>query len=345
MPVEEKEDGFENILNDNLVLDGGDEDMLPVESFTANTLSESPAGLAKSVLASGSPTIMSSLLSRRVVHSNTNFSALNLLNDENGASPMLGSSVPTQSKANSSHSHGSGRNGEIYSIFRRCSSMIDQRLSPPIKKPDINSFNSSDDFTSPISRSNSGVQSSGFKRPFAFRRPASFSTDSCYQESCQPEDQDICIDECSVAAPSSHCNQELNLRNDGHSKRRRWDVSKSRPPLLKSQSMSAIGEESSTNDESSNEVSLLCRGQKNSGRVGARLYRSKSTIDPAANAQIIDNYMEACSLAEFDPNRTGDTRRSLPITQGHTKNQDLKNIDGHTMANVLNGELDDKVAR
>ena len=223
--------------------------------------------------------------------------------------------------------------------------MIDQRLSPPIKRTDINSFTSSDDFTSPISRSNSGVQSSGFKRPFAFRRPDNFSTESCYQESCKPEDQDICIDECNVAAPSSHCNQELNLRNDGYSKRRRWDVSNSRPPLLKSQSMSAIGEESSSNDESSNGVSLLCNGLKDTGRVGARLNRSKSTIDPPAHHML--QIMEACSLAEFDPNRTGDTRRqlSLPVTQGHTKNQDLKNVDCHTMANVLNGKLNDKLAR
>ena len=221
--------------------------------------------------------------------------------------------------------------------------MIDQRLSPPIKRTDINSFNPSDDFTSPISRSNSGVQSSGFKRPFAFRRPDNFSTDSYYQESCKLEDQEICIDECSVSAPSSHCNQELNLRNDGHSKRKRWDVSKSRPPLLKSQSMSAIGEESSTNDEGENGVSLLCRGQNDSCHVGTRLSRSKSTIDPAAAAQI----MEACSLAELDSNRTGDTRRQLvlPITQGHSKNSDLKNIDTITMAKLLNGELADKVAR
>ena len=48
-------------------------------------------------------------------------------------------------------------------------------------------------------------------------------------------------------------------------------------------------------------------------------------MDPAAAAQI----MEACSLAEIDPNRTADTRRqlSLPVVQGSAKNQDRKNID------------------
>lgn len=345
MSTEEKEDGFENILNDNLMLDGGDEDMLPVETFTSNSFSESPAGFTKCVLASGSPTIMSSLLSRRVVQCNTNSNALNLLNDENGASPMLGTSVPTPSGTNANHSQGTGRNGDIYSSFRRCTSMIDQRLSPPFKRGDINSFNPPDDFTSPISRSNSGGQSCGFKRPLAFRKPDKCGTDLCHQVSSKTEDQyqEICIDEFSLPPCSSHQNQEQNLRNDGHSKRRRWDVSKSRPPLLKSQSMSEIGEESPGNNDCSGGFALLCRGQKGSGRVGSRLNRSKSVMDPAAAAQI----MEACSLAEFDPNRTGDTRRqlSLPVTEGHTKNQDLKNIDCHTMANVLKGELSDKVAR
>ena len=107
--------------------------------------------------------------------------------------------------------------------------------------------------------------------------------------------------------------------------------------------MSAIGEESpSVVDEISSTCSTSC-SETDSYSNGTRLNRSKSTIDAAAAAQI----MEACSLAECDPNRTGDTRRqlSLPVMQGHTKNQDLKNIDCHTMAKILKGELDDKVAR
>ena len=83
-----KEDGFEDILNDNLVLDGGDEDMSPNEQTSSNSLSDSIPGFKNGLPPSGSPTI-SSLLSRRVVLNNTNSSALNLLNDENGASPML----------------------------------------------------------------------------------------------------------------------------------------------------------------------------------------------------------------------------------------------------------------
>ena len=135
---ETKEDGFEHILNDNLVLDGGDEDMSPNDEITTNSLSDSITGFKNGVPPSGSPTI-SSLLSRRVVLSNTNSSALNLLNDENGASPML------------SLSQKNGRNGETFNSFRRCTSMIDQRQSPPIKNNIPSSFHSSDDFTSPIS--------------------------------------------------------------------------------------------------------------------------------------------------------------------------------------------------
>jgi len=343
MSTEMREDGYENILNEDLVLDGGDEDMLPVEALNVNTLTESPAGLVKGVQTSGSPTIMSSLLSRRVVINNANevLSALNLLNNENGASPML-STVLTQSGANCNRSHGNGSHKETFNGFRRCTSMIDQRQSPPIRNIP-NCFNSTDDFTSPISRSNSGGQSSGFKRPLELRKPDNFSTESSHQGPfiVQDQGQDPCIEDYTLATSLP---KEQNLRNDGSSKRRRWDVSKCRPMLLKSHSMSAIDEESPTgNEESSNRVSYLIRGQKNSGRKGVRLSRSKSTMDPAAAAQI----MEACSLAEFDPNRTGDTRRqlSLPITQGHAKNEDLKNIDCHIMAKVLNGELDDIVAR
>ena len=346
MSTEMREDGYENILNEDLVLDGGDEDMLPLEALHVNTLPESPAGLVNGVPASGSPTIMSSLLSRRVVLNNTNevSNALNLLNDENGASPML-SNILTQSGANCSYSHGIGRPKEKFNKFRRCTSMIDQRQSPPIKNI-ANCFNSTDDFTSPISRSNSGGQSSGFKRPLALRRPDNFTTESSHQTSfkVQDQNQDACIEDITLATSLPHSIQEQNLTNDGSSKRRRWDLSKCRPMLLKSHSMSAIGEESPTgNEESSNRISYSYRGQKDSGRKGVRLSRSKSTMDPAAAAQI----MEACSLAEFDPNRTGDTRRqlSLPITQGHAKNEDLKNIDCHIMAKVLNGELDNKVAR
>ena len=75
---ETKEDGFEHILNDNLVLDGGDEDMSPNDEIATNSLSDSITGFKNGVPPSGSPTI-SSLLSRRVVLSNTNSSALNLL--------------------------------------------------------------------------------------------------------------------------------------------------------------------------------------------------------------------------------------------------------------------------
>ena len=325
-----KEDGFEDILNDNLVLDGGDEDMSPNEQTSANSLSDSITGFKNGLPPSGSPTI-SSLLSRRVVLNNTNSSALNLLNDENGASPML------------SLSQKNNRNGETFNSFRRCTSMIDQRQSPPIK--DVpNTFHSSDDFTSPISRSYSGGTSSGFKRPLAFRRPNYSESDSGLHISSKnwSQQEEVCADNDSISIANSE-DQDRNMRIESRSKRRRWDVDKCRPPLLKSHSMSAIGEESpSVVDEISSTYSTSC-SETDSYSNGTRLNRSKSTIDAAAAAQI----MEACSLAECDPNRTGDTRRqlSLPVMQGHTKNQDLKNIDCHTMAKILKGELDDKVAR
>ena len=75
---ESKEDGFEHILNDNLVLDGGDEDMLSIEPASPNSLSDSITGFKNEIPCSGSPTI-SSLLSKRVVLNTTNSSALNLL--------------------------------------------------------------------------------------------------------------------------------------------------------------------------------------------------------------------------------------------------------------------------
>ena len=320
-----KEDGFENILNDNLVLDGGDEDMLQNEPTSTNPLSDSITGFKNGLPPSGSPTI-SSLLSRRVVLNNTNSSALNLLNDENGASPMLSLSQ---------------KNGETFNRFRRCTSMIDQRQSPPIKNIP-NAFHSSDDFTSPISRSYSGT-SSGFKRPLAFRRPNYSESDSGFQLSCKNLNQREGVYEEDDSISITRSDPDRNITNESRSKRRRWDVDKSRPPLLKSHSMSAIGEESpSATDDNSSNYSNFCI-KTDSYSNGTRLNRSKSTIDAAAAAQI----MEACSLAECDPNRTGDTRRqlSLPVMQGHTKNQDLKNIDCHTMARILNGELDDKVAR
>ena len=326
---ESKEDGFEHILNDNLVLDGGDEDMLPIEASSTNSLSDSITGFKNEIPCSGSPTI-SSLLSKRVVLNTTNSSALNLLNDENGASPMLSLSLSN------------GRNGETFNRFRRCTSMIDQRQTSPNKNTIPNSFHSSDDFTSPISRSYSGGPSSGFKRPLAFQRPNHSEMDTGFQITCKNLRQhDLSTND---DKPSlNHTNQDKNYRNESRSKRRRWDVSKCRPQLLKSHSMSAIGEESPTVvNENCASFSTLC-SQTDSYSNGTRLNRSKSTIDAATAAQI----MEACSLAECDPNRTGDTRRqlSLPVTKGHTKNQDLKNIDCHTMAKILNGELDDKLSR
>ena len=326
---ETKEDGFEHILNDNLVLDGGDEDMSPNDEITTNSLSDSITGFKNGVPPSGSPTI-SSLLSRRVVLSNTNSSALNLLNDENGASPML------------SLSQKNGRNGETFNSFRRCTSMIDQRQSPPIKNNIPSSFHSSDDFTSPISRSYSGGPSSGFKRPLAFRRPNCSESDTGFQLTCKNLSQtEVRTDDDSITSAQS--DEDKSIRNECRSKRRRWDVTNCRPPLLKSHSMSAIGEESpSAVDDNSSSYSNLCT-KVDSYSNGTRLNRSKSTID----ATLANQIMEACSLAECDPNRTGDTRKqlSLPVTKGHAKNQDLKNIDCHTMAKILNGELDDKLAR
>ena len=115
------QDGFDNILNEDLVLDGGENDMLSVESSSTNASSASPACTIQRDITSGSPTVMSSLLSRRVVLNNTNevSSTLKLLNDENGASPMLSSgmdfnsSALTQSGANCNPRFACRRNEEI----------------------------------------------------------------------------------------------------------------------------------------------------------------------------------------------------------------------------------------
>ena len=347
--IDVQQDGFDNILNEDLVLDGGENDMLSVESSSTNASSASPACTIQRDITSGSPTVMSSLLSRRVVLNNTNevSSTLKLLNDENGASPMLSSgmdfnsSALTQSGANCNPRFACRRNEEIFSRFRRCASLLDQRQSPPIK----GSNDLSSDFTSPISRSSSGGQSSGFKRPLALRRPNTISADTSHLVPNKAlHDYDASIEDHTFGTSLPQDYEQINHISNGTSKRRKWDSSKCRPQLLKSHSMSAIGEESPIPSELSETQDFsLYRGPTDLARRGARLIRSKSTIDPAAAEQI----MAACSLAEFDPNRTGDTRRqlSLPVTQGHAKNEDLKNIDCHTMAKVLNGELDDKVAR
>ena len=281
-----KEDGFEKLLiSDNLVLDGGDEDMLPVGSANNSTLSESPACLVRGMLPTESPMIISTLLSKRVLLS-SNFDVsheLNLLNDDNGASPMFGqrdnqvitniteplnvgsannqerrkldfgSSVLTQSGANSNNGHGSGRVGGLFSSLRRCTSMIDQRHSPTTSST-ANNFKPPDDFTSPISRSNSGGQSSGFKRPLAIRRPNSCSVSSSNELPFRDgdQDQDMNTEDATTGSSFLHSYHEQNLRNEGSSKRPRWDMSKGRPPLLKSHSMSSIGEESPSGNEETN---------------------------------------------------------------------------------------------
>ena len=372
-----KEDGFE--ISEDLVLDGGDEDMPSVASSTNNALSDSPGAVGNGMLTSESPLIVSSLLSKRITFEVSH--ELNLLNEDNGASPMFNlrdnpgqcntnttiqplcgsnnsaqerrkldfGTVLTQSGANSNLGHGSSRTwneylGGTFSTFRRCTSMTEQRQSPPIASSSY-MFKPPEDFTSPISRSNSGGQSSGFKRPMAIRRPGTYGTSTANQASWLVKNKDIqdteIADE-SVATSVSDISHEQNLRNDGSSKRPRWDIPRNRPQLLKSQSMSAIREESPSSDkENSQSTAFLCKGRK--GMRRSRLSRSQSTMDPAAAAQI----MEACSLAEFDPNRTADTRRqlSLPVVQGSAKNQDLKNIDCHTMAKVLNGEYCGTVSR
>ena len=58
--------------------------------------------------------------------------------------------------------------------------------------------------------------------------------------------------------------------------------------------------------------------------------------------------MEACSkLADEQSNLTADTRSqlALPTVKGASKNHDLKNIDCHTMANVLEGRYKTKLSK
>ena len=92
-------------------------------------------------------------------------------------------------------------------------------------------------------------------------------------------------------------------------------------------------------------------------------------LDPAASAAAHLQFMEACSkLANEDSNLTADTRYyitrlfcclleillkllcsllrcqlSLPTVKGSSKNHDLKNIDCHTLANVLEGRYKSKI--
>ena len=79
------------------------------------------------------------------------------------------------------------------------------------------------------------------------------------------------------------------------------------------------------------------------GKTQRVLSRSKSMLDPAAAAQI----MHACNLVDDQANLTGDTRSqlSLPTVKGSAKNHDLKNVDCHTLANVIAGKYDDKIAK
>jgi len=115
--------------------------------------------------------------------------------------------------------------------------------------------------------------------------------------------------------------------------------------LLKSNSMSALGSTKSPLDElddmSKSIESSLCGSKQYLQKK--RLQRSQSFYDPSTAAQI----MQACSIAELDPNRTADTRQRLclPVTQGHSKNSDLKSIACETLANLLNGDYRNIIAR
>jgi len=324
-------------------------------------------------LTEGSPMVMSSLFSGRIIFDASD--NLSSLNDENGASPMFNlqnnpfrvkqidksissnssdgdskkkfGSILTQSGANSYHGRGSNARSDGYFESKNSAlihSASENNAPRDAQKPcrstgkRLSFLNQNNSVLSPVSRINSEYVS-GFKRPLLLF-PSPQAKNSCpdknvvKQSKTNPVPNDLCQKPC----------HELNL-NQGSAKRFKKDT-QGMPPLLKSHSMSALcqmplldfGEIEQTNTKN-----CASKSRKDLVQQNSRLCRSKSFMDPAAAARVMD----ACRLAELDSNRTGDTRLKLllPIVQGHSKNSDLKNVDCHTLARLLNGEFKENIAR
>ena len=60
----------------------------------------------------------------------------------------------------------------------------------------------------------------------------------------------------------------------------------------------------------------------------------------------VANVMRSCRNADENADLTGDMSRKcvLPLLKTGLKHQDLKTIDVHTMAAVINGEYDERIA-
>lgn len=166
---------------------------------------------------------------------------------------------------------------------------------------------STSDFTSPVTSRNGG---GGFKRPMA---PLALLSDTVG----------------SPSRPSLAKRQRRALNNEGGGSRR----TASSPALA--DKGAAVKKE----------------GSCGSGRPQS-LSRSMSMLNPAeaerALATAADQYLAACSkLSDDQSNITGDTRceLSLPTVKGSSKNYDLKNIDCHTLANVLQGRYKSQIAK
>merc|ERR1719322_1966787 len=303
--------------------------------------------------------IMSSLFSGRIIFDVSD--DLNLLNDDNGASPMFNlqnnpfrvnkidksidnsnisettksfGSVLTQSGANRLNGHDKTR--QVHFERESNSPTNLQRTYGSTGKHSLN-INSISNSISPVSRINSENYASGFKRPLFFPSTKTKNTSS-KKEILYPSKSASMTNNL-----SKQPYQELNL-NQSSAKRLRKD-SEGTPPLLKSHSMSALCQMPLLDLGEIKQVSnknYLCRPKKEF-QHNSRLCRSKSFMDPAAAARVMD----ACKLAESDSNRTGDTRLKLllPSIQGHSKNSDLKNIDCHTLANLLNGQYKENISR
>lgn len=260
---------------------------------------------------------------------------------QNGASPLLSlpsqpqerrrldfDSVLTQSAANSRRG-GGGPGG-----FRRCMSMVERPLSlrgQDSSSSPVSLMLTNNDYTSPVSR-RSGT--AGFKRPMA---PCLLSEDIvATASSAVAGNSNSSGSESSFSSSSQSSGSSLSSGSliQQPSKRRR-----ALHDGRRSCSSPAIGEGGGGGGVMGGKVS------KHSSSVRS-LSRSKSMLDPAAAAQI----MHACNLAAENGdlnNLTGDTRSqlSLPTVKGAAKNHDLKNVDCHTLANVLAGKYRSKIAK
>lgn len=263
-----------------------------------------------------SPSSMKSLLNNRALKFKCKImpeikEALCADSAENGASPVL--SLPASSSQERRRLNfdgvltpsGANRRGSSSGAFRRCISMVETAAS---KSPEASVQPSSSDFTSPVTSRGGG---GGFKRPFA---PLALLSDT------DPSVAAAAATGCSPSRPPNAKRFRL-ARNDGS---------------RRTASSPAIADKA-------------VKKEGSSGRPQS-LSRSMSMLNPAEAERALasaDQYLAACSkLSDDQSNITGDTRceLSLPTVKGSSKNHDLKNIDCHTMANVLQGRYKSQIA-